>query len=165
MKRVDKGVFTIQDIGWKYQQLYGTPIPVSPSELVAKADAIKLSPMEYAARTFRFAEKEAEHRAAEAKKHDDEIAAASRTTADAEWKAKLDAREAEFAAQERKRSEQLSSNPDTKLPPGSAKYTELKRAVSQGERPDPTKMTPNERRQLTLNNIHKAIEERESVVA
>jgi hypothetical protein len=59
----------------------------------------------------------------------------------------------------------MSSNPDTKLPPGSAKYTDLKRAVSQGERPDPTKMSANERRQLTLNNIHKAIEERESVVA
>jgi hypothetical protein len=165
MKRLDQGVHTIQDINWKYQQLYGTPIPISPSDLVAKADAIKLSPMEYAARTFKFAEKEAEHRAAEAKKHDDEIAAASRTAADAEWKAKLDAREAEFASKDRLRAEQMSSNPDTKLPPGSAKFTELKRAVAQGERPDPTKMSANERRQLTLNNIHKAIEERESVVA
>jgi hypothetical protein len=165
MKRVDKGVFTIQDIGWKYQQLYGTPIPISPSDLVAKADAIKLSPMEYAARTYRFAEKEAEHRAAEAKKHDDEIAAAAKSASDADWKAKLDAREAEFAAKDRQRAEQMSSNPDTKLPPGSAKFTELKRAVAQGERPDPTKMSANERRQLTLNNIHKAIEERESVVA
>jgi hypothetical protein len=63
------------------------------------------------------------------------------------------------------RAEQMSSNPDTKLLPGSAKFTELKRAVAQGERPDPTKMSANERRQLTLNNIHKAIEERESVVA
>ncbi len=165
LKRVDKGVFTIQDIGWKFQQLYGTPIPISPSELVSKADALKLSPMEYAARTYRFAEKEAEHRAAEAKRHDDEIAAAAKAASEAEWKAKLDEREKEYAAKERQRAEQMSSNPDTKLPPGSAKFTDLKRAVAQGERPDPTKMTPNERRQLTLNNIHKAIEERETVTA
>jgi len=167
LKRVDKGVFTIQDIGWKYQQLYGTPIPISPSDLVAKADAIKLSPMEYASRTYRFAEKEAEHRAAEAKRHDDEVATAAKAAEAADWKAKLDAREAEFAATERKRAEQAitSSNPDTKLPPGSAKFTDLKRAVAAGERPDPTKMSSAERRQLTLNNIHKAIEERDAVVA
>jgi len=71
----------------------------------------------------------------------------------------------EFNAKEKLRAEQGGNNPDTKLPPGSAKFTDLKRAVAQGERPDPTKMSQQERRQLTLNNIHKAVEEREAVVA
>jgi hypothetical protein len=165
LKRVDQGVYTIQDIGWKYQQLYGTPIPISPSELISKADAIKLSPMEYAARTFKFAEKEEEHRQAAARKHDQEVAAKAIAEKEAAHKTEIEKLQSEFNAKEKLRAEQNGSNPDAKLPPGSAKFTELKRAVASGERPDPTKMTQQERRQLTLNNIHKAIEERETVVA
>ena len=165
LKRVDRGVYSIQDIGWKYQQLYGTPIPISPSELVAKADAIKLSPMEYAARTFKFAEKDEEHRQAVAKAHDDAIAAAKGTEKDAEWKAKLDAQSAEFAAKERKMLEDSSTHPDLRQPPGSAKYTELRRATTEGERPDPTKMTPEARLKLTQQNLHKRLEERQQQVA
>lgn len=165
LKRVDKGVYTIQDIGWKYQQLYGMPIPISPSELVSKADALKLNPMEYAARTFKFAEKEEERRQADARKHDDEIRAAAAAERDAAHKAEIEKMQSEFNAKEKLRAEQNSSNPDTKLPPGSAKFTELKKAQAAGERPDPTRMTQDQRRKLTVENIHKAIEEREAVVA
>jgi hypothetical protein len=165
LKRVDKGVYSIQDISWKYQQLYGSPIPVSPSELVAQADALKLNPAEYAARTFKFAEKEAERRAAEAKAHDDAVGAAAVAAREAKYKEETDALKAEFAAKERQRAEQMSSNPDTKLPPGSAKFADLQRATKAGERKDPLKMTPQERRQTSLDNIHKAIEERQSAVA
>jgi hypothetical protein len=165
ISRVGDGMNTINDIMYKHQVLYGRPLPIPPSQLIAQADALKLSPMEYATRTYKFAEKEQEQRAAEAKKHDDEIAAAAVAAKETEWKTKMDAQSAEFAAKERLRAEQAGSNPDTKLPPGSAKFTDLKRAVAAGERPDPTKMSTNERRQLTLNNIHKAIEEREAVVA
>jgi hypothetical protein len=161
MKRLDQGVHTIQDISWKYQQLYGTPIPVSPSELVAKADAIKLSPMEYASRTFRFAEKEAEHRAAEAKKHDDGIAEAARAAEQSEWKAKMDAQASEFSAKERKMAEQVSTHPDMHLPQNSATFAEVRRATSTGERPDPTKMTPESRLKLTQENVRKHFEERQ----
>jgi hypothetical protein len=165
MKRLDQGVHTIQDIGWKYQQLYGTPIPISPSQLVSEADRLKLSPMEYAARTFKFAEKEAEHRAAEAKKHDDEIAAKTAAEKESEWKAKMDAQAAEFSAKERKMAEQISSHPDMHLPPGSARVAEIKRAVSAGERPDPTKMTPEARLKLTQQNVIKRFEEQRQTVA
>jgi hypothetical protein len=165
LKRVDKGVYTIQDIGWKYQQLYGMPIPISPSELVSKADALKLNPMEYAARTFKFAEKEEERRQADARKHDDEIRSAATAERDAAHKSEIEKMQSEFNAKEKLRAEQNSSNPDTKLPPGSAKFTELKKAQAAGERPDPTRMTQDQRRKLTVENIHKAIEEREAVVA
>jgi hypothetical protein len=165
LKRVDRGVYSIQDIGWKYQQLYGSPIPISPSELVAKADAIKLSPMEYAARTFKFAEKDEERRQAVSKAHDDEIAAKSAAAKEAEWKAKLDAQTSEFAAKERKMAEQISTHPDIHLPPGSAKFAEVRRATSAGERPDPTRMKPEDRIKLTQANVHKRIEERQQTAA
>jgi hypothetical protein len=165
LKRVDKGVFTIQDIGWKYQQLYGAPIPVSPSELVAQADALKLSPMEYASRTFKFAEKEAERRAADAKAHDDKIAADAVAARDAAHKAEVEKLQSEFNAEKRKIAEQSGNNPDTRTPPGSSKFSELQRATKAGERKDPTRMTAQERRQVTLENIHKAVEEREQAVA
>ena len=166
VSRVGDGMYGVMNIMHKYATLYnGQPLPISPSELIQKADALKLPPMEYAARTFKFAEKEEEQRQAAAKKHDDEIAAATKAANDAEWKAKLDAREAEIATEKRKLAEQAGSNPDAKLPPGSAKFTDLKRAVAAGERPDPTKMTQQERRNLTLTNIHKALEEREQAVA
>jgi len=165
LKRVDKGVFTIQDIGWKYQQLYGAPIPVSPSDLVAQADALKLSPMEYAARTYKFAEKEAERRAAEAKAHDDKIAADAVATRDAAHKAEVEKLQGEWNAEKRKLAEQTSNNPDTRTPPGSAKFSDLQRATKAGERKDPTRMSPEERRRYTLENIHKTIEERETAVA
>ena len=86
---------------------------------------------------------------------------------EAEWKAKVDAREAEFAAEKKRIAETgiTSSNPDLRQPPGSEKFAELKRQMENKERPDPTRMTANERRQSTLSNIHKVIEERESAVA
>ncbi len=165
LKRVDRGVYSIQDIGWKYQQLYGTPIPVSPSDLVKQADALKLSPMEYAARTYKFAEKEADRRAAEVKAHDDSIAAATAAAKDAEYKAKMEAQANEFAAKERQMAERVSTHPDLRQPPGSAKFTELRRAQKDGERPDPTKMTPEARLKLTQENVKKRFEEQHQQVA
>jgi len=165
ISRVGDGMNTINDIMYKHQVLYGKPLPIPPSQLIAQADALKLSPMEYATRTFKFAEREQEQRLAAAKAHDDEIAAKAVAEKDEAHKAELKKLQDEFNAKEKLRAEQGGNNPDTKLPPGSAKFTDLKRAVAQGERPDPTKMSQQERRQLTLNNIHKAVEEREAVVA
>ena len=156
---------TINDIMYKHQVLYGKPLPIPPSQLIAQADALKLSPMEYATRTYKFAEKEEEARQAAIKAHDDGIAATAVAAKEEAHKAELKKLQDEFNAKEKLRAEQGGNNPDTKLPPGSSKFTDLKRAVAAGERPDPTRMSQQERRQLTLNNIHKAVEEREAVVA
>ena len=51
---------TLSDVQWKYQSLFGRPMPISPTELVRQAEAVKLDPAVYAARTFQFQEKEAE---------------------------------------------------------------------------------------------------------
>lgn len=163
-KRVDTGVYGIQDIGWKYQSLYGRPIPISPSELVAKADALKLSPMEYAARTFKFAEKEEEQRQAAAKAHDDEIRNAAAAEKAKEYEVKEAALRAEFAAKEKERAERMGNNPDVRAAQIS-KIADVRKAVQAGELPDPLKMTDAQRRAATRQQIHKDLSEREGAVA
>jgi hypothetical protein len=166
VSRVGDGMYGVMNIMHKYATLYnGQPLPISPSELIKNADALKLSPMEYAARTFKFAEKEEEQRQAAARKHDEEVASKAVAEKEAAHKTEIEKLQSEFNAKEKLRAEQNSTHPDFKLPPGSAKFTDLQRAVKAGERPDPTKMTQAERRQATLNNIHKSIEERDAVVA
>lgn len=162
LSRVDKGVYSIQDIAWKYQTLHnGQPLPISPSELVAKADAVKLSPMEWATRTYQFAEKEAAAVQAARKAEIDAAAATAVAARDAEHKTEMEKQKAEYDAELRKKSEQFSSNPMVNTPPGSAKFADLRRAQQAGERKDPLTMTPEERRKSTLENIHKAVEARE----
>lgn len=164
--KVGDGFNVITDIQWKYGQLYpGQSLPIPPSKLIEQADALKLSPMEYAARTFKFAEKEDERRQAAAKAHDDEIRKAESDRLGAEHKVEMDRIQNETNAKIKTLTEQSAAggNPDLKLPPGSAKFAELQRATKAGERPDPTKMSAEQRRAMTLNNIHKAIEERQTV--
>lgn len=162
--KVIDGAQTLTDIQWRYQSLYGgQPMPIAPSELVRQADAVKLSPADYAARTFKFAEKEAERLQAAAKAHDEEIRAAATAASEAAHKAELEKIQAEHNAKLKTIAETsgAGANPDLRTPPGSAKFAELRRAQQAGERPDPTKMTQAERRAATFANIHKALEERE----
>jgi hypothetical protein len=157
---------TVANIQWEYRNLYGREMPISPTELLRQSEANKFKdPATYANSIFKFAEKREEIRQAEAKAHDDAIAAAAVAAKDESHKLELKKITDEFSAKERLRAEQAGSNPDTKLPPGSSKFSDLRRAQQAGERKDPTKMTPQERRQTTLDNIHKALEERQAVVA
>lgn len=157
---------TVANIQWEYQTLYGKPMPISPTELLRQSDANKFKdPATYASQIFKFGEKREEMRQAAVKAHDDEIAAAERVKTEAEWKPKMEAQASEFAAKERKLNEQMSQHPDMTLPVGSAKFTEVRRAQQAGERPDPTKMTPEARIKLTQENLHKRFEERQQQVA
>ncbi len=56
------------------------------------------------------------------------------------------------------------NNPDVRVPAGSAKFTDIKRAVDQGERPNPLKMTDAQRKAATRNAIHAEIQERQGAV-
>jgi hypothetical protein len=166
VSRVGDGMYSIMNIMHEYSTLYnGQQLPISPSELIKQADAQKLSPMDYAARTFKFAEKKEEIRQAAAKAHDAEIAAKAVAANDEAHKAEVKRIQDEFNAKEKLRAEQGGNNPDVKLPPGSSKFADLQRATKAGERKDPTRMTPQERHQITRDTIHKAIEEREQAVA
>jgi hypothetical protein len=157
---------TVANIQWEYQTLYGSPMPISPTALLAQAEANKFKdPATYANQLWKFSEKRAEIAKAKYQSELDAAAKVASDAKDAEWKAKSDAREAEIAAQMRKIAEGQGSNGDVKTPPGSAKFSELQRQQKSGERKDPTRMTLAERRQTSLDNIHKAVEERQQQVA
>jgi hypothetical protein len=145
--RAAQGLAQIADVDYRHRALYNQPMPVTPSQLIQEADKLGISPTEYAERKFGFSKRESEIAAQRAKEHDDKIRTETRAQADREW------------------AERTGSNPDVRQPQGSSKYAEIRRAVKQGERPDPTKLTPEQRRRATLDAIHKDIERRESIDA
>jgi len=126
----------LSDADWKHKQLYGQPLPIPPSQLIAEADRLGISPMEAAERKFKFSAKEQELRE-------------SRIRQEVETKVRR-----EFA-------EKAGSNPDFRQPSGSAKYAETRRAVEKGEMKDPLRLTQPERRAQALAAIHKHVEERQ----
>lgn len=155
----------LTNIDWRYRKLYGDVMPIAPSQLIAEADAQKMDPTAYAEKKFNFSGREAELNATRQREHEAKIAADATAAANAEADVRMKAREAEFAAKEKKFAEQGGNNPDVRTPQGSAKFTEIKRAVEQGERPNPLKMTDAQRRAATRNAIHSEIDAREGAVA
>ncbi len=164
-KRAGDGMSMISDINWRYQQLYGAPLPIPPSQLIAEADAQKLDPKTYAEKRFSFSNREAELNAQRQREQEEKLKTESAAAERAVWEEKLKAREAEFAVEKKRLSEAVGNNPDVRTPQGSAKYAEIKRAVDQGERPNPLKMTDAQRKAATTKAIHSEIEAREGAVA
>ncbi len=155
----------ITDIQWKYQALHGKPLPIAPSELIRQADALKLSPMDYASRTFNFVAREQELAEKAKQEHDAAVGAAAVAAKEVEWKEREAKLIADHAAKERLRAEQIGSNPDVRQAPGSSRFAEVARAVKEGTLPDPLKMTDAQRRAATRTQIHQEIAEREQSVA
>jgi hypothetical protein len=60
IKRAGDGLAMIATIDWKYRSLFdGKPMPISPTQLIAQADARKMDPMTYAEQTFGFQRQDA----------------------------------------------------------------------------------------------------------
>ena len=133
------GVLT--DIQWKYQTLFGSPLPVNPSKLIQEADAVGQDPASYAARKFRFAEREQELAAKRQQEHDEAIKKAAAAERDRYW------------------SERGGSNPDLRQAQ-TARMSEVRAAVKAGDVKDPLKMTDAERRAQSRKMIHKEIAEK-----
>lgn len=131
---------TLSDIQWKYQSLYGKPMPIAPTELVRQAEAQRLDPAEYASRTFKFRDKEQEVAKAQ---HDAEIASATKKAVE---------------ENDRKWAERVGSNPNIRMGE-SSRYGDVARAVKSGERPDPLGLNAEQRRQATSAAIRKDIAE------
>lgn len=152
----------LENLRWKYGQLYGgAPMPMAPSALIQQANAQKMSVSDYAAKIFNFAGKEQEIAATNAKAHDDKIAADAVAAKTSEYEAEIKKIRDEYAAKERQRIEGGGNNPDLRTPPGAAKFTDVRKAVAEGTRPDPLKMTDAERRVATRRQIHSEVSERE----
>ncbi|MFZ0742970.1 MAG: hypothetical protein WAM85_01110 [Terracidiphilus sp.] len=136
VSRASQGLAAIADADWKHRQLYGQPLPISPSELVRQADAQGISPMDYASRQFKFQQKEQEI-------HDSKI------RAEVEEKVR------------REFSERNGANPDVAQPRGSSRFADVQRAMKAGELKDPLTLSPEQRRAQALASIHRHVEERE----
>ena len=156
---------TVANIQWKYQSLYGKPMPISPTDLLVQAENNKFKdPATYASQIFKFAEKEEEIRQAAAKAHDDQVASVAAAAKESEWKAKMDAREAEIAAKDKLRAEQGANNPDVRVAV-SSKIPELQRQVVAKELPDPLMLNENQRRANTTKMIRDTIAQKDQAAA
>lgn len=155
----------LSNIDWRYKKLFNDTMPISPTQLIAEADQLKLSPEAYAERRFGFTAREQEINTTRQREHEAKIAADATAAANAAADERMKAREAEFAAKEKQRAEQASNNPDVRMPAGSSKFADVKKAVEAGDRPNPLKMTDAQRRAATTRAIHSEIQERETVGA
>lgn len=147
----------LEDIRWKYSNLFGTPMPMAPTELIRQAESQKLSPSQFAARHFNFAAKEQELAALRQKEHDDAVAKAAVDAKQAAHEAEIKKLQDDYAAKERARLEGGGNNPDVRQPAGNAKFSEIRKAQAEGTRPDPLKMTDAQRRAATRSSIHQEI--------
>lgn len=149
---------TLTDIQWKYQTLYNKPMPISPTELVRQADAVKLDPAAYAARTFQFQEREAEIARKAAEDHDAKIKAEATAPYEARLAEAKKAGEEAVKAKVRELTEKFSSNPDVRIAQPS-RFADVARAVKAGERPDPLMLNESQRKMATRQAIHSEIAE------
>ncbi len=132
------------DTQWKYRTLYGREMPDSPTQIIREATAQRMNPVEYAAKKYDFAAKEAQIKADEAKKFEDKIRAEERDKVTKEW------------------TEKTGSNPMVRQAEVS-RFSQVAQAVKKGERKDTTLMNPEERRQYTREQIHKEMAANETV--
>ena len=128
----------LADTSWRYRNLFGTELPDAPTVIIREATAARMNPADYAAKKYDFAGKEKEKREAASKAHDDAIRKEVAEQKDKEW------------------SEKVGNNPNVRQAEVSA-FSEVGQAVKEGKRPDPLKMTPQERAAATRQNIRKEI--------
>lgn len=159
---VGSALGTLTDLQWKYQQLFGQPLPISPTQLIREAESQKLDVMNYAARKFNFQAREQEIAAQKAKEHDANIAAAAIAEEKARQEAEIKKLREEYETKLKTQAEGRGNNPDVHAAPGSSKFTEVRKAVAEGTRPDPLKMSDAERRAATRRVIHEEISANET---
>lgn len=133
------------DTAAKYRQLYGTEMPDLPTDLIREAHANHMGEREWAAKKYDFAGKEAARVAAQEK-------------------AKIDAAVKEaVAAKEKEWSEKTGNNPNVRTPMES-QFSSVNKAVTEGKRQDPLKVSPEQRKANTHAAIQKEFAERSSMV-
>lgn len=138
---------TITDVNWRHMQLYGKPMPLAPTEFLRQAEQAGVDPASFADRKFKFSEREAE------------IAKQAR-------QAEIDAAtKAAVEENNRKWAERASGHPDLGRPSGTSAYAPIRKGIAEGQRPDPLRLSDQQRRQATRQQIHKEIEERQSETA
>jgi hypothetical protein len=134
--RVVGAIGNLADLQWQYRTLYGTEMPDAPTALGAEAGRNRMSMADWAAKKYNFEGKRAEQAAARQKEHDDAI------------------RKEVTEAKDREYAERYAAGADPNNRRGLiSNFPELKKAVSEGTRVDPIKMTREQRHQATASAI------------
>jgi hypothetical protein len=144
-QRAGDAVSILTDIQWEHQKLFGQPLPISPGELVKRADAVKLDPRAYAAREFGWDARRQEVQKRQVEDHDSEV------------------RREAVAENDKKWAERVGSNPDLRRPMASPQMTEVAKAVKSGTAglADPLLLNEAQRRTQTSQMIRQEIAEAE----
>jgi len=134
--RAGDAIGILSDIQWEHQRLFNAPLPLSPSELVRKADQAHVDPRTYAARTFNWDQRKQEMEKKAQEDHDNKIRSEAIRERDQHW------------------AERTGSNPDIRLGQDT-RYDSIQRARRAGEVPDPLALNDEQRRQVTAQMIRK----------
>jgi hypothetical protein len=156
-ERAGDAVNILTDIQWEHQKLFGQPLPISPSELVRQADAVKLDPKTYAARTFNWDSRRLQMRDEEDKKNREKIAAEAVAPYEQKLKEADELRKKEISELHRSYAERTGNNPDIKHAMPSV-YSDHQRAIKNNDMPDPLSLNESQRRALTASMIRKDID-------
>ena len=148
----------LSDVQFEYQKLYGAPMPMLPSQLVAEAEKFRLDPKSFAEKQFKFGERRQELAAkAKAEEHA-QIAADAVKPLQEQFEAEKKAIREAAEKEKRDLLERFSSNPDVRIGQPS-NYADLSRAVKANSAPDPLALNPGQRHMATRNAIHKEVAE------
>jgi hypothetical protein len=139
-QRAGDAVGILTDIQWEHQRLFGQPMPISPTELVRRADAARLDPKTYASRTFNWDARQAEIAKKKQDDHDSKVRSEAVADRDRYW------------------AERTGNNPDVRQVQDS-RYSDLRRAVNTKDLPDPIMLSDQQRRAVTSQMIRKDISE------
>jgi hypothetical protein len=159
-QRAGDAVGVIADLQWEHQRLFGQPMPISPTDLIRQADAVKLDPKAYAARTFNWDTRREQMRKEEEEKRAKEIATAAVAPYEAKLKEADEQRRKELAELDKKWAERVGSNPDVRSSQPS-RFADINRAVKANEMPDPLTLNDTQRRQMTSQMIRKDIDQQQ----
>jgi hypothetical protein len=158
-ERAGDAVGVIADIQWEHQRLFGKPLPMSPTELIRQADAIKLDPKTFAARTFNFEARRQQMATEEEKAKAEKIAADAVAPYEQRLREAEELRKKDLAENDRKWAERVGSNPDVRMARPDPRYGDIQRAVKANELPDPLSLNDQQRRALTSQMIRKDMSE------
>jgi hypothetical protein len=157
----------LSDTTWamgEYQRLHGGFLPDDPMQLAREAEGMKLPYRDYVSKKYNFAGKRDEIQRKAQEDHD----AAVRADSDKTWGEKLKASEDKAKTDLEKArtewAERTGNNPDVRTTVPS-EMREVNRAVQQGNRPDPLKLSNHERHQITRKQITERIATQEQPAA
>lgn len=141
--KVGQAIFTLQDLNWKYQALYGRPLPDAPSQLAQEAAAQHMSVVDYAAKKYGFAQKEQEVAAKTKQEEIDRIVKEKVAENDRQWA-------------------ERNANPGLRAAETS-QFSQIRKAIDEKKRPDPLMQTKEERHRSTVDMIQRDLAEKEQV--